>query len=247
MHLWSKALFLNVFIVLFLFVTFQSLPLRAEVKKNNATCGYSPLYNLKYASNATNFDYVNKNAPKGGKLRIARVGTFDSLNFLRYPGTTLASRREAPFLITHYLFDSLLVKSADEAASFYCLAAHKIDIGPNLSSVRFTLNPKARWHDGKLITVEDLVFTFNTLKQQGPPFYRQVLRTITVAKGKEGEIVYYNARPHDRNFVQTVGTLPIHPKHFWDNGKLTQKSMTLPLGSGPYRVLSAEAGKFAHL
>ena len=246
MHLWSKAFFLNVFLLLSLFVSFQFSSIKAEAK-NDEICGYSPLYTLKYKANASHFDYVNKDAPKGGKLRIARVGTFDSLNFLRYPGTTLASRREAPFLITHYLFDSLLVKSADEAASYYCLGANKIDIGPNLSSVRFTLNPKAHWHDGRSITVEDLLFTFNTLKQQGPPFYRQVLRTITVAKGKAGEVVYYNARPHDRNFVQTVGTLPIHPKHFWDNGRLSQKSMTLPLGSGPYRIFNAEAGKFAHL
>ncbi len=246
MHLWSKAFFLNVFLLLSLFVSFQFLSVKAEAK-NEEICGYSGLYNLKYKANASHFDYVNKDAPKGGTLRIARVGTFDSLNFLRYPGTTLASRREAPFLITHYLFDSLLVKSADEAASYYCLAATKINIGPHLSSVRFTLNPKAVWHDGRPITVEDLLFTFNTLKQQGAPFYRQVLRTITAAKGKQGEIVYHNARPHDRNFVQIVGTLPIHPKHFWVNGKLTQKSMTIPLGSGPYRILTAKAGKFAHL
>ena len=238
-----RLLSTNLMILPIAFLCFQA----SAMAKTSERCGHSPLYGLKYTEEKTHFDYVNPQAPKGGKVRIARVGSFDSLNFLRYPGTTISSRREIPLLIEDYLFDSLLMKSADEPASFYCLVATKMEVGPQLSYVRFALNSKARWHDGLPITIEDLLFTFETLKKQGPPYYRQVLRTITAKKGKAGEIIYQNARLNDRNFIKTVGTLPIHPKHFWGPDKLNQKSMTLPLSSGPYRIAAAEAGKFAHL
>ena len=235
-------------IILFVFFVNFSPVLAGETNKQADQCGHTPLYQLKYTADAKQYDYVNAKAPKGGTLRVSRVGTFDSLNFLRYPGTTIGSRHQIPLHMSTYLFDSFLVKSADEPASYYCLAATKLDVSADLSTVRFSLNPKARWHDGRAMTVDDVLFTFETLKKQGVPYYRQVLRTISARKGRDGEVIYQNTRLHDRNFVHIVGTLPIHPKHFWaSEGKLTKKSMILPLGSGPYRITSAQAGKFAHL
>lgn len=224
------------------------LPTPSIAKDTSAhPCAYSPFNELKYTPKSTHFNYVNKDAPKGGRVRIARIGTFDSLNFLRYPGTTIGSRTQIPLAISDYLFDSFLTKSADEPASYYCLAASKIEVSRDLSKVTFTLNPKAKWHDGNPITVDDILFTFKILKRQGAPYYRQILRQITASSKQPHTIIYTNGRKGDRNFANLVGTLPIHPKHFWKAGKLTKKTMFLPLGSGPYKITSARAGKTARL
>ncbi len=218
-------------------------------KNQNAKerCGYSAIHKLKYNSSDKHFDYVNPSAPKGGTIRVNRLGSYDSLNFLRYPGTTLVTRGQIPKDTAAFLFDSLLVVSSDEPSAYYCLAATSIDVTKDLSSVSFTLTKSAKWHDGKPVTIDDLMFTFKTLKSQGPPYYRQVLRKITVSKTAHDTITYTSGRKGDRSFVSLVGTLPIHPKHFWEKNGLKQKSMTIPLGSGPYRIVKATAGKTAHL
>ena len=215
--------------------------------KSTPTCGYAALYPLKYKNDSTAFNYVNKNAVKGGKLRLARVGTYDSLNFLRYPGTTITDRKQIPLYMADYLFDSLLTQSADEPASYYCLVAKSIRVARDLKTVTFELNENARFHDGKPITAKDVLFTFNTLKKQGPPYYRQVLKNFTAKNGPENSLVFQNNGRPDREFVRKVGTLPIHPAHARSKKDVTQKSMDLPLGSGPYRITSAAAGKTAHL
>ena len=224
----------------------------AENDNTPQRCGYAPLSKLNYKPDDTHFAYVNPDAPKGGKLRLGRTGSFDSLNFLRYPGTTIADRAQIPLHITDYLFDSFLTRAADEPAAWYCLAATSVEVTRDLSAVTFTLNESARFHDGDLMTADDVIFTFNTLKEQGAPYYRQVLRAITIEKTGERRITYTNKRPGDRNFPPLVGSLPIHPAHFWQGERLTQrplndKTMLLPLGSGPYKITQATAGKSATL
>lgn len=225
------------------------LPLAAAepAATNTQRCGYAPLTALKYTNKHSHFEYVNANAPKGGTLRIGRTGHFDSLNFLRYPGTTIGDRTQMPLEIKEYLFDSLLTQSADEAAAWYCLVAASVKASKDQQHVTFTLRDDARFHDGTPLTVKDLLFTFNTLKRQGPPFYRQVLRHVTIKQNEDGSLTYSNSRRGDRNFVGLVGTLPIHPAHFWSEDKLTSRTMILPLGSGPYKLTSADAGKRATL
>ncbi len=221
--------------------------LAAENISATKTCGHSPIYELKYKTGATSYDYVNPNAPKGGKIKIARVGTFDSLNFLRYPGTTIADRKQLPLYITEYLFDSLLTQSADEPASYYCLVAKSLTLQNHGSKALFELNEKARFHDGRKLRARDILFSLETLKKQGAPYYRQVLKNITAKALDETTILFENKGRPDRDFVEKVGTLPIHPQHFWTSEKLNGKSMNLPLGGGPYRLKAAKAGKFAHL
>lgn len=240
------------FAVPIIFVLLTTSLKAAESAASAERCGYAPLASLKYKPTDTSFAYVNPDAPKGGKLRLGRTGSFDSLNFLRYPGTTISDRRQIPLHITEYLFDSFLVRANDEPAGWYCLAATTVKTSPDLSSVTFTINENARFHDGKPVTVDDVIFTFNTLKKQGPPYYRQVLRAITIEKTGDNGITYTNKRHGDRNFPPLVGTLPIHPAHFWQGERLTQrplddKTMLLPLGSGPYKITAATAGKSATL
>lgn len=233
-------------IVLLSFSGLISPGLAAE-RGENPRCGYSPLHTLKYTKADLHFAYVNPGAPKGGKVRVARVGTFNSLNFIRYPGSTIADRKQIPLNVADYLFDSLLTQSADEPSSFYCLAAKRIEVARDLKTVRFQINDKARFHDGKPITAKDIIFTFETLKKQGPPFYRQVLAKISARPLAEDEVEFQNKGRPDREFVRKVGSLPIHPAHFKSPAETASKSMALPLGSGPYRLKAASAGKYALL
>ena len=198
--------------------------------------GYSPIHDLKYPADFTHFDYVDPAAPKGGQIRIGRVGTFDSLNTLRYPGNTPADMRG-------YIYDTLVVTSADEPAGYYGLLAKTVDVAEDLSWARFRLHPHARWHDGRPVTADDVVFTFDTLAEQGAPYYRQVLRLFTVEKETSDTVLFRSKKPGDREFVRIVGTLPIHPAHFWKDRDAEGKSLQLPLGSGPYRAASVVAGR----
>lgn len=235
--------FISLFSLVYLFT-----PALAETKNDDRSfCGYSPIHELKYSSDSKNFSYVEPDALKGGQISVGRVGYFDSLNFLRYPGTTISDRKQIPLHIDDYLFDSFLVQSSDEVAGFYCLAAKKIIVAKDYSEVSFILNPNARFHDGKPLSVDDVVFTFEALKKQGHPYYRQVLRNVTLTAFGENGVTYKSNRKGDKKFVSVVGTLPLHPKHFWENGKLNAKTMVFPLGSGPYKISKVSSGKFVLL
>ncbi len=204
----------------------------AEPKGTHA---FSPLGAAAYPEDFTHFAYVNPNAPKGGALRLGRVETFDSTNTLRYPGSTPADIR--------IIYDRLVVAAADEPASYYGLLAETIAVADDWRHVTFTLRPEARWHDGKPITSDDVVFTFETLKAQGAPFYRQVLRAVSVEAPNLQTVEFRRDGPPDRNFISLVGTLPVHPVHYWRKRSVADASEAPPVGSGPYRVLSVDPGK----
>jgi microcin C transport system substrate-binding protein len=119
---------------------------------------------LKYPENFKHFDYVNPDAPKGGDVRLATTGGFDSFNPFIIGGRPAAGVAQ--------VFDTLMESSADEPFSMYCLICETIEVPEDRSWVAFYLNPKARWHDGKPITVDDVIWSFNTLFEKGAPFYR---------------------------------------------------------------------------
>lgn len=206
-----------------------------------ASYGYSPLHPLKYGEGFPHFGYVNAAAPKGGTLRLGAIDTFDSLNTLRYPGRAPTARPER-FDIRDLIYDTLLVKSADEPAGYYGLLAKTVEVADDYGQVRFTLRDDARWHDGKPVTARDIAFTFKTLARQGPPYQRQVLRGVEVEVEDEATVLFKAPRPGDRDFAGRVGTIAIHPEHFWKEKDVTTGGMDVPLGSGPYRVAKVDAG-----
>lgn len=206
--------------------------------------GYSPLHDLKYKENFTHFEYVNPQAPKGGKIRIGRQGTFNSLNFLKYPGRTPVGRGSLPVNLTSYLYDSLLVASSDEIAGYYGLLAKHIEVAENFKSVTFKIREDARWHDGTPITADDVIFTFRTQKKQGAPFYRQVFRSISVRKDGPLKVTFLAQNSGNRDFVRLVGTMPIHPKHYWDLNDVTKTTLAPPLASGSYKITRVDGGRF---
>ncbi|MFP3921427.1 MAG: extracellular solute-binding protein [Dichotomicrobium sp.] len=197
--------------------------------------GYSPVHELKYGAGFAHFAYANPDAPKGGHLRLGATDTFDSLNPLRYPG-------RVPKQVRKLVFDSLLVRSADEPAAYYGLLARTVDVSDDWRRVSFTLRSNARWQDGEPVTAEDVAFTFRTLREQGPPFYRQALRRYQVQLSGP-EQVTFRSQSAERDMVRILGTMPIQPAHFWAGRDLSGHGLTPPLGSGPYRVEKVDAGK----
>lgn len=213
-----------------------------KARAGDAAHGFSPVHELKYPSGFRHFSYVHADAPKTGTLRLGAIGTFDSLNTLRYPGHTPSSRDER-FSIHDFIYDTLLFKSADEPAAYYGLLAESVEVADDHSWARFTLRPDARWHDGQSITPEDIRFTFATLTEQGPPYLRQILRGVEVVVENASTVLIKAPRPGDRDFAPRVGNVPIHPKHFWQKNDVNKSGLTPPLGSGPYRVVAVDAGR----
>ena len=125
---------------------------------------------LKYDADFTHFEYVDPNAPKGGTMRLATIGTFDSLNPFILQGTPAAG--------SGLIYDTLLTSSSDEAFSEYGLLAERVEVPPDGSWVAFYLRPEARWHDGEPLTSADVVFSFNLLTSDGHPFYRSYYGSV---------------------------------------------------------------------
>ena len=208
-------------------------PVRAEPTYAAALFGEP-----KYAADFQHLDYVNPDAPKGGTFNSATVGSFDSTNPFIIKGVAATG-------IT-MIYESLMVKSLDEPHTVYGLIAESIDIAPDRSWVKFKLRPEARWHDGQPITVDDVIWSFETLRDKGTPFYRTYYKSVRNAtQTGPREVTFTFARKNDRELPLIMGGMPILPKHFWTDGThdFTKSSLTYPLGSGPYRVKKIETGR----
>ena len=189
----------------------------------------------KYGPDFTHFDYVNPDAPKGGELRLAEQGTFDSFNSFIPKGNAGAGSAT----------ETLLTHSRDEPFTMYGLIAESIEWPEDRSWVAFTLRPEARWHDGKPITVEDVIFSLETLKTKGHPFYRFYYGSVAVAEKTGARRVKFTfTEKGNRELPLIVGELPILPKHYWEGRDFEKTTLEPPLGSGPYRVADFEPARY---
>ena len=191
----------------------------------------------KYDSGFRHLDYVNPDAPKGGELRRAVTGTFDSLNPFIIKGVPARGR--------HLVFESLLKRAWDEPFSLYGLIAQSIEVPDDRSSVTFVLRPEARFHDGRQVTVDDVVFSWETLKEHGRPnhrlYYRQV-RRIERPDARSIRFVFDTASP-DRELPLIMGLMPILSKSYYASVEFERTTLVPPVGTGPYRVESVDAGR----
>lgn len=191
--------------------------------------GASPLGGLAYRSGFEHFVHRDPEAPKGGVLRLARIGALDTLDTLRYPGRPPADLR--------LIYDRLVIPSPDEPASYYGHLADGVAISDDLSRITFRLAPDARWHDGRPLTSQDVLFTFETLKTFGAPFYRQAYRAVRVEETAERTVTFINEGTPDRDLISGLASLPIHPAHRQE----PPGPENLPLGSGPYQLVESDA------
>ncbi|SFQ36915.1 microcin C transport system substrate-binding protein [Geopseudomonas sagittaria] len=190
----------------------------------------------KYPANFQHFAYVNPDAPKGGTLRQAGFGGFDSLNPFINKGVAADE--------IGLIYDTLTRRSLDEPFTEYGLLAEKIEKAPDNRWVRFTLRREARFHDGQPVTAADVVFTFDTLMKDGAPQYRAYYADVekAVAEG-ERQVRFDFRQAGNRELPLIVGQLPVLPRHAWEGREFARTSLEPPLGSGPYRVAEVQAGR----
>ena len=191
---------------------------------------------LKYPVDFKHFEYVNPDAPKGGTVNMAAIGSYDSLNAFIARGSSAAG--------IGGIYDTLMTGSADEAFSSYGLLAETIQVPKDRSWAAFTLRKNARWHDGKPVTVEDVIFTFNTLVKQGTPFYRYYYGSVAEVIKTGDQTVRFNFKPgENRELPLILGQLPVLPKHYWEGKDFSKTTLEPPLGSGPYKVSKVDPGR----
>ncbi len=215
----------------FLFVCLALLSLPAFAAHGIALHG-AP----KYPSSFTHFDYADPDAPKGGELRLASIGTYDNLNPFILKGVPAAGAGS--------VFETLMEASLDEPFSQYGRIAKEVEVAPDRSWVSYELRPEARFNDSSPITPEDVIFSFEILRDKGHPFYRSYYKDVAKAE-KTG--------PHNVKFIfktagntelpLIMGQLPILPAHAWKGKDFAATTLTPLLGSGPYEVESVEPGR----
>ena len=192
---------------------------------------------LKYPPDFKHFDYVNPNAPQGGTVRQVATGTFDNFN------RVVAGVKGSLAMGTELFTETLMTAALDEVSTEYGLLAEAVSHPDDHSSVTYRLRANARWHDGKPVTPDDVIFSFETFKANDPglgAYYRHVVKA---EKSGEREITFTFDGPGNRELPQIVGQLPVLPKHWWEGAdksgnkrNVTQTTLEPPLGSGPYRV-----------
>ena len=167
--------------------------------------GLSLFGDLKYGPDFKHFDYVNPEAPKGGSVRYAAVGTFDTLNPYQLKGNKAAGLQ--------LLFDTLMAPSYDEPSSEYGLIAGSVELPADRRWVQYNLRPEARFQDGSPITPEDVIWTFDTLRTKGDPHYRLYYADVVKAEKVGEHGVKFTFRTGDnRELADIVGQLPVLPR-----------------------------------
>jgi microcin C transport system substrate-binding protein len=204
--------------------------------------GLSLLGTPKYPPDFKRFDYVNPDAPKGGLLRLSQDGTFDSFNFVIPRGTPAAG-------IT-LIYNTLMVSAMDEVSTEYGLLAEVVKYPTDFSSVTYRLRREAKWHDGKPVTPEDVVWTFEQLKKFNPNqafYYRHVTKAETTG---DRDVTFTFDSPGNRELPQIVGQINVLPKHWWTGKDASGKQRDIsagtlepPLGNGPYKIKNFVAGR----
>jgi microcin C transport system substrate-binding protein len=191
---------------------------------------------LKYPADFSHYDYVNPQAPKGGTLKQWDMGTFDSFNSFIIKGNVAAG--------TNLMYDSLMDQAADEPFSQYGLLAESVIMPEDRRWVTFKLREGARFSDGEPVTAEDVIFTFDILRTKGSPFYGAYYAGIDRIEAPDPRTVTFHFKgDNNRELPLIVGQASILPKHYWQDHAFDSPSLDIPVGSGPYRIDSFDAGR----
>jgi len=221
------------------------LPRGAIAAEEKEIHGISAFGDLKYPADFSRFDYVNPEAPKGG--RFSHVGayraynqsflTFNSLNGYVLKGDA-AQGMELTFAV-------LMVRALDEPDAMYGLAASGVRISADGSTYRFVMRPEAKFHDRTRLTAHDAAFSFNMLKEKGHPIIRQLMRDVeSIAAEDETTLAVKFSPRRGREIPLFVAGLPIFSRAYYSTKNFEDSTLDVPLGSGPYRVGHFEAGRF---
>ena len=206
--------------------------------------GLSLFGDVKYPADFKHFEYVKADAPQGGTVRMSGFGTFDNFN------EVVALVKGNLAMGTNFINESLMTPSYDEVSTEYGLLADAVRHADDYSWVTYRINAKAKWWDGKPVTVDDVIFSFNVQKENRPDlaaYYRHVTKAENTG---EREVTFTFDGPGNRELPHIVGQLSVYPKHWWE-GKdksgnkrdITATTLEIPLGSGPYRIKEFAPGR----
>lgn len=182
------------------------------------------------------FGYVNPQAPKGGRITIGMPGSFDSLNPLIVKGNAVAGMRE-------YVYETLMARGLDEPFSLYGLIAESAEMAEDRSEITFNLNPRARFSDDRPITADDVLFSWQLLRDKGRPNHRSYYAKVKSAERLGDHRVRFVLEGDDREMPLILGLMPVLPKHATDPATFDQTTLNAPIGSGPYTIGSVDPGR----
>lgn len=187
-----------------------------------------------------NFPYVNPDAPKGGRVEYAWPGTFDSINPFIVQGS--GARGSLDLMFGNNVFDTLMMRSADEPFTLYPLLAETVETDDARSFAEFTLDARARFSDGEPVTPEDVIFTVELLRDKGLPRYGVTAGKIASMEKVGERGVRFTFKQPDRELPLILGLMPILPKHAIDAERFDKSTLTPMIGSGPYRLAEVRPG-----
>lgn len=192
---------------------------------------------VKYPAGFKSYDYVKPDAPKGGVVRMFALGTFDNFNLV-VEGVK-GSLANGVGLI----FETLTTRSLDEPSTAYGLLADAVGYPDDFSYAIYRLNTAAHWHDGKPVTPEDVIFSFDALKKNSPMFSGYYRHIVKCEKAGEREVRFTFDAPGNRELPSIAGEVIVLPKHWWEGSDpqgrkrdVSATTLEIPLGSGPYRL-----------
>jgi microcin C transport system substrate-binding protein len=204
--------------------------------------------NVKYPADFKRFDYVNPDAPKGGTARQIAVGTFDNFNIV------VSGVKGQLAGAVALIYEQLMTPSLDEISTEYGALAETASHPDDFSFVIYRLRPQAKWHDGRPVTADDVIFSLDAFKKYDPMASAYYSHVVKAEKLSDREVKFVFDMPGNRELPQIVGQLNVLPKHWWEGtdsaGRKRDISATTlepPLGSGPYRIREFVAGRTVSL
>jgi len=190
----------------------------------------------------THMPYANPDAPKGGRLVESMLGTFDSLNPLIVRGAAVQQIRGLPFE-RGLILESLMVRGNNEPFTLYGLLAKTVETDDARSYVSFHIDPRARFSDGHPLLADDVLFSWELLRDHGRPNHRQYYSKVAKAEALDRLTVRFDfGGAPDRELPLILGLMPILPRHATNPATFEETSMTPPMGTGPYRVSAVRPG-----
>jgi ABC-type oligopeptide transport system substrate-binding subunit len=208
----------------------------AAEDKSGLNVGLAMVGEPKMPPGFTHLDYANPNASQGGTLHQSATGTFDTLNPFSLKGKSAQG--------LNLSYDRLMGRSWDEPFTLYPLIAERAEVPDDRSSLTVFINPAAKFQDGSPITADDVIFSFNTLKEKGRPNMRQVYKLVSKVEKTGPNGVKFTLGPiYDRETVMILAMMPVLSKAYWTGKDFDRTTLKPPVSSGPYKIVSVEPGR----
>lgn len=221
-------------------LSFSILPLSAQASSPQQFLTYAGVVPV-YKDGFSHLNYVNIDAPKGGSIHLSMLGAFDSFNPFPLKGSSFPNHNT---YLMHLIFESLMFEPLDDKLTSYCFLAEWVDQPEDNASVTFKLREDIRFSDGSKANADDLVFTFNILREKGKPFYRSYYGDVDkVEKLDDFRVKFHFKNPKNKELAMILGQLPLLSKEFWSKHNFEETLLKPILSTGPYMIDSFEAGR----